>query len=409
MNEQNGSADLIDLAADIVSAYVSNNTVPANDLPALIADVHLRAEQHPDGSAAARAGAAEAGGKPQEVGLPRLHRLPRRRQEVQIAEAPPAHTTTTCRRKNTGRSGAWPPTIRWSRRTMPLPARRSPRRWAWASSAAASPDSLAEYRSSENQPPGAPLPAVLLFAAPGAPVIEPAALRQIGLPQRDVAVEIVGPVAGAAAVALGPECPGQAGEDPPAPGDTVVGDLVRADRQDARQMPLAHIACDAGRRDGPDCCSRARPEQRRVFPFVRFHRPGPPQCVGASVVPPAEAGITRPLILADEKAAKVIPVAANTHRLTEEYFPIAGGAFDDFAGGNRGERNPEGKRTEGVRSDDCFRRIAGRIGVRHRPFGAACAGPRRREGRLRAPGRDLPVPRSAGSQLFRRRPLLRAT
>ncbi len=40
MNEQNGNADLIDLAADIVSAYVSNNTVPAVDLPALIADVH---------------------------------------------------------------------------------------------------------------------------------------------------------------------------------------------------------------------------------------------------------------------------------------------------------------------------------------------------------------------------------
>jgi predicted transcriptional regulator len=40
MNEQNGSADLIDLAADIVSAYVSNNTVSAADLPALIADVH---------------------------------------------------------------------------------------------------------------------------------------------------------------------------------------------------------------------------------------------------------------------------------------------------------------------------------------------------------------------------------
>jgi predicted transcriptional regulator len=40
MSEENGSADLIDLAADIVSAYVSNNTVPSADLPALIADVH---------------------------------------------------------------------------------------------------------------------------------------------------------------------------------------------------------------------------------------------------------------------------------------------------------------------------------------------------------------------------------
>lgn len=40
MNEQTAGADLIDLAADIVSAYVSNNTVPVSDLPALIADVH---------------------------------------------------------------------------------------------------------------------------------------------------------------------------------------------------------------------------------------------------------------------------------------------------------------------------------------------------------------------------------
>lgn len=30
----------IDLAVDIVSAYVSNNSVPASELPALIADIH---------------------------------------------------------------------------------------------------------------------------------------------------------------------------------------------------------------------------------------------------------------------------------------------------------------------------------------------------------------------------------
>jgi MucR family transcriptional regulator, transcriptional regulator of exopolysaccharide biosynthesis len=40
MNDETAGADLIDLAADIVSAYVSNNTVPASDLPTLIADVH---------------------------------------------------------------------------------------------------------------------------------------------------------------------------------------------------------------------------------------------------------------------------------------------------------------------------------------------------------------------------------
>jgi predicted transcriptional regulator len=40
MNDEDVGSDLIDLAAEIVSAYVSNNTVPANDLPALIANVH---------------------------------------------------------------------------------------------------------------------------------------------------------------------------------------------------------------------------------------------------------------------------------------------------------------------------------------------------------------------------------
>ncbi len=40
MNDETIDSDLIDLAADIVSAYVSNNTVAATDLPALIAEVH---------------------------------------------------------------------------------------------------------------------------------------------------------------------------------------------------------------------------------------------------------------------------------------------------------------------------------------------------------------------------------
>jgi predicted transcriptional regulator len=34
------SANYIELAADIVSAYVSNNSVPANELPSLIQEVH---------------------------------------------------------------------------------------------------------------------------------------------------------------------------------------------------------------------------------------------------------------------------------------------------------------------------------------------------------------------------------
>ena len=39
-NDRATNTDLIDLAADIVSAYVSNNSIPVADLPTLIADVH---------------------------------------------------------------------------------------------------------------------------------------------------------------------------------------------------------------------------------------------------------------------------------------------------------------------------------------------------------------------------------
>jgi predicted transcriptional regulator len=40
MNETSGSSNYIELAADIVSAYVSNNSVPSSELPALINEVH---------------------------------------------------------------------------------------------------------------------------------------------------------------------------------------------------------------------------------------------------------------------------------------------------------------------------------------------------------------------------------
>lgn len=38
-------ADVIELAAEIVSAYVSNNSVPASDLPGLINDVYMALTQ----------------------------------------------------------------------------------------------------------------------------------------------------------------------------------------------------------------------------------------------------------------------------------------------------------------------------------------------------------------------------
>lgn len=40
MNENLDTANYIELAAEIVSAYVSNNSVPSTDLPALIGEIH---------------------------------------------------------------------------------------------------------------------------------------------------------------------------------------------------------------------------------------------------------------------------------------------------------------------------------------------------------------------------------
>ncbi|MFL5033788.1 MAG: MucR family transcriptional regulator [Microvirga sp.] len=52
---ENASSTYIDLAADIVSAYVSNNSVPAGDLPGLISQVHLALARVGNGAAEASA------------------------------------------------------------------------------------------------------------------------------------------------------------------------------------------------------------------------------------------------------------------------------------------------------------------------------------------------------------------
>ena len=50
MTEASKSINYIELAADIVSAYVSNNTVPASDLPGLIHEVHQALQRVTNGS-----------------------------------------------------------------------------------------------------------------------------------------------------------------------------------------------------------------------------------------------------------------------------------------------------------------------------------------------------------------------
>jgi len=51
MTDSSAGSNLIDLAADIVSAYVSNNTVPAADLSGLIAEVHAALQRTSSGIA----------------------------------------------------------------------------------------------------------------------------------------------------------------------------------------------------------------------------------------------------------------------------------------------------------------------------------------------------------------------
>ena len=63
MTDNAQTANLIDLAADIVSAYVSNNTVNAGDLPGLIAEVYAAL-------ARTSSGAAEAPAEPLKPAVP---------------------------------------------------------------------------------------------------------------------------------------------------------------------------------------------------------------------------------------------------------------------------------------------------------------------------------------------------
>jgi predicted transcriptional regulator len=52
---ENASSNYIELASEIVSAYVSNNSVPTSDLPALISEVHLALAKVGNGAAEAPA------------------------------------------------------------------------------------------------------------------------------------------------------------------------------------------------------------------------------------------------------------------------------------------------------------------------------------------------------------------
>ena len=66
----------IDLTANIVSAYLSHNTTPASEIPALISQVHSALLRVSTGRTEAPAEPARACGPLEEIHDPRLSGLP---------------------------------------------------------------------------------------------------------------------------------------------------------------------------------------------------------------------------------------------------------------------------------------------------------------------------------------------
>ena len=75
MTDTPANANYIELTAEIVSAYVSNNTVPAGEIPSLISQVHAALARVSGKSGDAPSGAVAAGGFGEEVDHARIHRV----------------------------------------------------------------------------------------------------------------------------------------------------------------------------------------------------------------------------------------------------------------------------------------------------------------------------------------------
>ena len=123
--------DFVDLTADIVSAYVSNNTVASGDLPALIATVH-----------AALSSTVQEASEPvveelkpavpikKSVTNDHIICLEDGKKFKSLKRHLRTHYDLT--RKSIEQSGTCRRTIRWSRRVMRLPDPSLRERWAWA-------------------------------------------------------------------------------------------------------------------------------------------------------------------------------------------------------------------------------------------------------------------------------------
>ena len=135
MAESSAQAPYIELAADIVSAFVSNNSVPLAELPSLIRDVHSALMRVTEQAMPVEAESLKPAVPVKKSITPdyivcledgKQFKSLKRHLRSQYNLSPDAYREKwACR-----------PTIRWSRRTTPRRARISPSRWASASSVA---------------------------------------------------------------------------------------------------------------------------------------------------------------------------------------------------------------------------------------------------------------------------------
>ena len=129
LNTNESSAQFIELATDIVSAYVSNNSVGAGELPVLIKDVYgaltnvTNPEAHSQATNAKPAVSIKKSITPDYIICledGKKFKSLKRHLRTQYGLCP----------SNTARSGASLPTTPWSRRTTPPPARALRSKWA---------------------------------------------------------------------------------------------------------------------------------------------------------------------------------------------------------------------------------------------------------------------------------------
>jgi len=140
-------AEIIEMTADIVSAYVGNNAVNAADIPSLIHNVHRAL-------AGVLTVAETVPAAPKEPAVPVAARSPPTIWFVWKTVASSNRSSVTCAPntisapRTTGPSGACRRITPWSRPTTPRRARTWPNRWAWAKAGARAAASSAKPRSS---------------------------------------------------------------------------------------------------------------------------------------------------------------------------------------------------------------------------------------------------------------------